>query len=66
MLIGSNSKSTINKLKSQLSSEFKMTDPGKAKKILEMEINRYRKTGKVHLTQKGVFAKGTIKIQYLE
>jgi len=34
-----------------------MKDPGKAKKILEMEINRYRKTGKVHLTQKGYLQK---------
>ena len=40
MLIASKDKSLIDKLKSQLSDEFKMKDLGVAKKILGMEIHR--------------------------
>ena len=42
----------INRLKSQLSSEFEMKDLGEAKKILGMEIARDRVKGTIHLTQK--------------
>ena len=40
MLIASNDKSLISRLKSQLSNEFEMKDLGAAKKILGMEKNR--------------------------
>ena len=52
MLIASKSKVEIEKLKTQLSSEFEMKDLGEAKKILGMEISRDRGKGKVCLTQK--------------
>ena len=41
----------IDKLKDQLSKTFKMKDLGNSKKILGMEIERYRKKGTVWLTQ---------------
>ena len=40
----------INRLKSQLSSEFEMKDLGEAKKILGMEIAQDRVKGTIHLT----------------
>ena len=52
MLIASKSRVEIEKLKTQLSSEFEMKDLGEAKKILGMEISRDRGKGKVCLTQK--------------
>ena len=52
MLIASTNKSVIDKLKKDLSSEFEMKDLGKTK-VLGMEIERDRRSGKVSLTQKG-------------
>jgi len=40
MLIASKDKSSINRLKSQLSREFEIKDLGAGKKILDMEILR--------------------------
>jgi len=57
MLIASKSRSAINKLKNDLSSEFEMKDPGEAKKVLGMEIERDPRSGKVSLTQKGYLQK---------
>ena len=53
MLITSKSKSAIDKLKKDLSSEFEMKTLGEAKKVLGMEIERDRRSDKVSLTQKG-------------
>ena len=53
ILITSKSRSTINKLKSQLSFEFEIKDLGEAKRVLAMEIDRVRKSDKVCLTQEG-------------
>ena len=53
MLIASKSIFAIDKLKKDLSSEFKMKDLGETKKVLGMEIERDRRSGKVSLTQKG-------------
>ena len=47
MLITSKSRSAIDKLKKVLSSEFKMKDLGKVKKMLGMEIERDWKSGKL-------------------
>ena len=44
MHIASNSRLAINKLNSQLSSEFEIKDLGEVKKVLDMEIDRDRKT----------------------
>ena len=44
MLIASKSRSAIDKLKKELSSEFEMKDLGKAKKVLGMKIERDRKS----------------------
>ena len=52
MPIASKRRSAINKLKNDLSSEFKIKDLGEAKKMLGMEIKRDWKSG-VSLTQKG-------------
>ena len=52
MLIALKSRSTINKLKSQLSSEFEMKNLGETKRVLGMGIERDRKSDKVCLTQK--------------
>jgi len=52
MLITSKSRSAIDKLKKELSSEFEMKDLGEAKKVLGMKIERDRRSGKVSLTQK--------------
>ena len=52
MLIASNSKSAIDKLKKDLSFEFEVKDLGEAKKMLSMEIERDRTSFKVSLTQK--------------
>ena len=57
MLIAAKSMSEINELKKQLSNEFEMKDFGAAKKILGMEISRYRPSGKVYLSQKGYIDK---------
>ena len=56
-LITSKSRSAIDKLKKDLSSEFEMKDLGEAKKMLDMEIERDRRSGKVSLTQKGYLQK---------
>jgi len=53
MLIASKSKSAIDKLKKDLSSEFKMKDLSEAKRMLDMKIERDQKGGKVRLMQKG-------------
>jgi len=53
MLIASKSRSAIDKLKKDLSFEFEMKDLGEAKKVLGMEIERDRRSGKMSLTQKG-------------
>jgi len=50
MLISSKSRSAINKLKKDLSSEFEMKDLREAKKVLDIEIKRDRKDDKVSLT----------------
>ena len=57
MLIVSNSRSTIDKLKKDLSSEFEMKNLGEAKKVLSMEIERDQRSGKINLTQKGFLQK---------
>ena len=57
MLIASKSRSAIDTLKRDLSSEFEMKDLGEAKKVLGMEITRDRRVGKVSLTQKGYLQK---------
>ena len=57
MLIASKSRSAIDKLKNDLSSEFEMKDLGEAKKVLGIEIKRDWKSGKVSLTQKGYLKK---------
>jgi len=53
MLIAYKSRSAIDKLKKDLSSEFEMKDLGEAKNVLGMEIERDRRSGNVSLTQKG-------------
>jgi len=50
MLITSKSRSAIDKLKKELSSEFEMKDLGEVKKVLGMEIERDRRSVKVSLT----------------
>jgi len=50
MLIAFKSKSAIDKLKKQLSSEFEMKDLGEAKKLLDMKIERNMDNDKVRLT----------------
>ena len=57
MLIASRSRSAIDALKKDLSSEFEMKDLGKARKVLGMEITRDRRVGRVSLTQKGYLEK---------
>ena len=52
MLIASKSISEIDKIKKDLSSEFKMKDLGETKKVLGMEIERDRRSDKVSLMQK--------------
>ena len=53
ILIASKSRSAIDTLKRDLSSEFEMKDLGEAKKMLGIEITRDRRSGKVSLTRKG-------------
>ena len=48
-LIASKSRSVIDKLNKDLSSEFEMKDLGAAKKVLGMEIERDRKSSKVSI-----------------
>jgi ATP-binding cassette subfamily B (MDR/TAP) protein 1 len=50
-LIAAKRKKEITTLKAQLSSEFEMKDLGATKKILGMEITRYRKSGLLFLGQ---------------
>ena len=50
MLIASRSRSAIDALKRDLSSEFEMKDLGEARKVLGMEITRDRRSGRVSLT----------------
>jgi len=49
MLIASKSRSAIDKLKKDLSSEFEMKDLGEVKKVLGMEIERDQRCDKVSL-----------------
>jgi hypothetical protein len=57
MLVACKNKVEINRLKSQLSSEFEMKDLGEAKKILGMKIARDRVKGTVQLTHKQYLTK---------
>ena len=57
MLIASKSRSIIDKLKKDLSFKFEMKDLSEAKKVLGMEVERDRRSGKVSLTQKGYLQK---------
>jgi len=57
MLITSKSKSAIDKIKKNLSSEFEMKDLDEAKKVLGMQIERDKKSDKVFMTQKGYLKK---------
>jgi len=57
MLIVFRSRYVIDKLKKDLSFEFDMKDLGEANKVLGIEIERNRKSGKVCLTQKGYLKK---------
>jgi len=52
MLIDFKSRSVINKLRKDLSSEFEMEVLGEAKNVLGMEIERDRNSDKICLTQK--------------
>jgi len=52
MLIAAKSQIDIDRLKAQLSKEFEMKDLEEAKKILDMEINRYKERGKLWLSHK--------------
>ena len=47
MFIASKSRSSTDKLKKDMSSEFEMNDLGEAKKVLNVEIERDRRSGKV-------------------
>ena len=51
ILIASNSKSEVEKLKSELSREFEMKDLGAAKSILGIEIKRDKKRKLLNLSQ---------------
>ena len=57
MLTASKNRSSINKLKVQLSSEFEMKDLGEARRILVMQIERDRVKRRVSLTQKAYLQK---------
>ena len=57
MLITLKNRSSIVKLKVQLSFEFEMKDPEEAKRILGMETERDRMKEKVSLTQKAYLQK---------
>jgi len=57
MLIASKNKSSIDKLKVQLSCELKIKDLGEARRILGMKIERDRVKERVSLTQKAYFQK---------
>ena len=51
ILIASNNKSKVEKLKSELSREFEMKDLGAAKRILGIEIKRDRKKKLLYLSE---------------
>jgi len=57
MLIASKNKSSIDKLKVQLSSKFEIKDLEEPRRILGMKIERYRVKGRVSLTQKAYLQK---------
>ena len=57
MLVATKNKSDVARLKELLSSEFDMKELGPAKKILGMEIYRYRARGKLFLTQESYIEK---------
>ena len=57
MLIASKNRSSIDKLKVQLSSEFEMKDMGESRRILGMKIERDRVKRRVSLTQKAYLQK---------
>ena len=57
MLIVSNDKSLINKLRYQLSNEFVIKDRSVTKKILGIEIHRDRKDNKLNLSQRKYLGK---------
>ena len=61
MLITFKSRSAIDQLKKDLTFKFEMKDPGEAKKVLGIEIERDRKSDKVSLTQ-GVFEECTSEV----
>jgi len=64
MLIASERRSGIERLKKQLSSEFEMKDLGESKKVLGTKIEKDMYSGKIRLTQKGYLYKGTSEVQY--
>ena len=57
ILTVSKSRSAIDKLMKDLSFEFETKDLGEAKKVLGMEIERDRRSGKMSSTQKGYLQK---------
>ena len=57
MLIASKNRSSIDKLKAQLSCEFEMKDLEEVSRTLGMKIERDRVKGKVSLTQKAYLQK---------
>jgi len=57
MLIVSEDKSLINKLKFQPSNEFEMKDLGATKIILDMEIHRDRKASKLYHPKRNILKK---------
>ena len=57
MLIAAKSMCEVDRLKSLLHKEFDMKDLGIAKKILGMEIHRYRESRKQWLSQKNYIRK---------
>ena len=57
LLMEAKDKEKIRKVKVQLSKEFETKDLGVTKKILGMEILKYRKVGKLYLNQIGYIEK---------
>jgi len=55
IFITSKSRSAVDKLKKDLSSEFEMKNLGEAKKVLGLEIEQDRKGDKISLMQKGIW-----------
>ena len=57
LLIAAKDKEEIRKVKVQLSKELETKDLGATKKVLGMEILKYRKVGKLYLNQIGYIEK---------